>query len=69
MQKRLPKYQYIDHTADVGVKIFGPSLAWLFENAAYALFDIIANPDKVHSATEREIVVEATDLETLLVNW
>ncbi len=69
MKPGRPKYQHIDHTADVGIKIFGGTLKELFENAALGLFDIIANLEKVSPAVERQITVEASDREALLVNW
>lgn len=69
MRKNLPKFEYIDHTADVGIKIYGTSLAELFSNAALGLFDIIANLNKVNPNTERSIEIEATDREDLLVSW
>ncbi len=64
-----PKYQHIDHTADVGIQIFGDTLKELFENAALGLFDIIANLENVSPVVERKIDVEASDREALLVSW
>ncbi len=69
MMKPFPKFEHIDHTADVGLKIYGESLPQLFEHAALGLFDIIANLDKVGLSTERLVEVEATDREALLVSW
>jgi len=65
----LQKYQYIDHTADLGIKVFGDTLAELFENAAFGLFDNITNLEKVSPNSEFSIEVQATDREALLVNW
>jgi SHS2 domain-containing protein len=65
----MKKYQHIDHTADVGIQIFGRDLKELFENAALGLFDIIANLEKVTPGLERQIEVEASDREALLVSW
>ncbi len=69
MKHILPKYEYIDHTADVGIKIYGDNLAELFANAALGLFDIIADLEKVSPNMERVIDVEASDQEALLVRW
>ncbi|MFQ5770116.1 MAG: archease [bacterium] len=69
MENALPKFRYIDHTADVGLKIYGANLAELFSNAALGLFEIIANLDKVYPYSERLINVEATDRAALLVRW
>lgn len=69
MKPERPKYQHIDHTADVGIKIFGETLKELFENAALGLFDIIADLEKVATVVERQIEIEASDRDALLVNW
>ncbi|MFQ5637307.1 MAG: archease [bacterium] len=69
MNKTKPKFEYIDHTADVGIKIYGETLPELFANAAYGLFDIIANLETVRADKQRFVEVEADDREALLVNW
>lgn len=69
MKNALPKYHQIDHTADVGVKVYGANLPELFENAAFALFDIITKLERVQPDLELEVTVEASDREALLVNW
>ena len=37
------RYELIDHTADIGMRVFGTTLAELFENAGVALFELIAD--------------------------
>jgi len=64
-----PKFEHIDHTADVGLVIYGGSLAELFENAALGLFDIITNLEKVKPTLHRQVEVSASDREALLVTW
>ena len=65
----MQKYELIDHTADVGVKAYGESLEQAFENAAKAMFDIIADKSEIESVGQYDIVLEADDLEQLLVDW
>jgi SHS2 domain-containing protein len=69
MSVHLPKFEHIDHTADVGIKIYGATLPRLFEHAALGLFDIIANLDRVKTDLERTVSVKASDREDLLVRW
>ena len=69
MKNPLQKYQHIDHTADLGIKVFGLTLAELFENAAFGLFDNIAYLEKVNPNSELRVEVQATDREALLVTW
>ena len=62
-------YEIIEHTADVGIKAFGKSLAEAFENIAKAMFDIITDKSEIESVGQYDIKLEAPDLEQLLVDW
>ncbi len=63
------KFSHIEHTADVGIKIFGATRTALFENAAEGLFDIITNLKQVRIRETRRIALVAGDGEELLVRW
>jgi len=65
----MKRYEQFDHTGDVGVKVYGATWEELFANAAYALFDIIADLTQVEPKLERRVEVSGTDLEALLVKW
>lgn len=65
----MEKYILIDHTADIGIDVFGASLQELFANAAFALFDIITDLSKVEGKVEYKISISGIDKEQLLVNW
>jgi SHS2 domain-containing protein len=65
----MPKYILIDHTADIGIDVFGATLSELFANAAFALFDIITDLSKVEGKVEYKISISGIDKEQLLVNW
>ena len=63
------KFELIEHTADVGVKIYGKSLQELFKNAADALYYLLVSnvtpePNKSHSIT-----LEAEKTDELLIAW
>jgi len=64
-------YQLIEHTADIGIRIEAADLKGLFEKAAIAMFDIMAqrleNPGR--KITTLKVTQSALDLEGLLVNW
>jgi SHS2 domain-containing protein len=62
-------YELIDHTADVGVKAYGKTVAEAFAHAAVAMFDIITDESTIGSVGEYDIVLEAPDREQLLVDW
>jgi len=63
------KYTVFDHTADLGVEIYGKDEKELFSNAAYALFDIMTEMNAVCVKVERDIYIEGAGLEELLVNF
>lgn len=65
----MPKYVFIDHTADIGIEAFGATLPELFSNAAFALFDIIADLDMVENKVTCNLEITGIDREQLLVNW
>ena len=65
----MKSYELIEHTADVGVKAFGKTLAEAFENAAKAMFDIITDNSEIESVGQFDIELEASDLEQLAVDW
>lgn len=63
------KYILIDHTADIGIDVFGDTLQELFANAAFALFDIITDLSKVKEEVKYELEITGIDKEQLLVHW
>ncbi len=65
----MKKYELIDHTADLGIKVHGDSLKELFENAAYSMFDIMAELDKVKVRDWIDVEIEKEKTDELLADW
>ncbi len=63
------KFRLLDHTADLGILVYGRDLEELFSNAGEAFFDIITDLQRVRESTERIIRVESPNLEDLMVHW
>ena len=63
------RYEEVEHTADAAIRAFGRDLPELFANAAYGMFDLLAEMEKLHPTIEREVSLGASDLEALLVDW
>ncbi|MDP2725627.1 MAG: archease [Syntrophales bacterium] len=63
------RYRVFDHTADLGVQVFGRTVEELFINGAYALFYLIADLDQVQLTEERIITAAGTDRNELWVNY
>ena len=62
-------YQPIDHTGDLGMLVFGAGLHELFAHAAWGLFDLMTDAERIESRISRGLTVEAIDLEDLMVRW
>ena len=63
------RYEQFSHTADIGVRVYGGTLKQLFENAAFAMFDIIADLDGLRGEIVHNIELTAPDQEELLISW
>ena len=62
-------YEIIDHTADIGLHVFGNDPADLFRNAARALTDVITDRRNVVAVDSIGVSVEGRDWPDLMVNW
>lgn len=63
------RYRTIDHTGDVGIKVYGKTLPDLFSNAAFAFFDTLTDASRIQTRLEERISLTAHDTEQLLVQW
>ena len=62
-------YEIIDHTADIGLQVFGADPAELFGNAALALTDTITEHRTVGGTQSLQLSVTGHDWPDLMVNW
>jgi len=63
------RFEFVDHTGDLGVRVFGESLPRLFELAAEALTFILTDPETIRIKESRRVLLEAKTDEELLVTW
>jgi SHS2 domain-containing protein len=63
------EYEVIDHTADLGIRVFGNNLQELFENAGVAFFDLVTDTQSIEPKEERVIDVEGNGLAELMNQW
>ncbi len=64
-----PRFELLDHTADIGALAYGRTLPEAFENAALAMFSVMADLSTVGEKEVRDIEVEGDSPEELLVAW
>jgi SHS2 domain-containing protein len=62
-------FEILEHTADVGIIAYGADLKQAFANAARGLFSLITELEDVEEALYRDIDIDASDRESLLVAW
>jgi len=61
-------YKYIEHTADLGIEVFGNTMVELFVNIGRAIFEtqIIGN---VKARTQTTIKITSDTIEDLFIDW
>jgi SHS2 domain-containing protein len=62
-------YELLDHTGDLGIRVWAEDVTGIFHEAARALFAIITDLDTVRVRVNRKITVEAAAVDELLVAW
>ncbi len=62
-------FEFIEHTADIAVRLRGDTIGALFEAAASALTDTITNGEGVRATASFAVSLDASDLDVLLVDW
>ncbi|NMO22071.1 archease [Pyxidicoccus fallax] len=65
-------YAFESHTAEVQFRVEGVDLSELFEEAGYALAELMlgeAPPEPPRGTEEEPVTLEAADTEALLVDW
>ncbi len=65
----MKRFEILDHTADIGLVIYGENLKALFENAGEAFFRLITDLRKVRRRVERRINIGRENLDRLMVDW
>lgn len=62
-------YELVDHTADVGLRLWAPTPEGVFEEAGKAVFSLICDPLTIKQVETVDVRVEAGDRELLLAAW
>jgi SHS2 domain-containing protein len=67
--RRRRPYRQLPHTADLAWRLWGASLAELFENAGRALSATLTDRRYLRRREIREVSLTSVDREALLVDW
>lgn len=64
------RYRFIDDlTSDVVFEAHGKDMKELFENAAFAMFSVISQIEKIHPMIEKTFEVRGENPKDLMFNW
>ena len=70
MYKKNPnKFKEIEHTADIGIVCFGNTLAELFGNAAFGMYQLLMEDVEISTSIKKKIQIKERTLPDLLVAW
>lgn len=62
-------YEFVDHTADVVVRAWGPHMAQVFEQAGLAMLSLLYDRRSVAGSRTFSLTASAEDRELLLAAW
>lgn len=65
----MKKYELIPHTADIGIRVRGKNPGELFQNAAFALFDIMTDINEIRHSLSEQITLGVDNYEELMNYW
>ena len=63
----MKRYEQFPHTADIGIRAYGRTLKELFENAAFAMFDVVADLEGLKTSVTQNFELKADNYEELLI--
>lgn len=67
---RITKFEVVDHMADWALRVYGDDLNQLLTNAALGMASLmVGDLTAVSLDVQRRLVLDAFDMETLLVDW
>ena len=69
MTTKTPDYEFLDHTADLGINVRGEDLKDLFEAAAKALMHLMIGGESQANTSDISVTISGQDLPDLLVRW
>jgi len=67
--KKEEKFIFLEHTADIKIKVFGKTIDEIFENCVLALSNFVSRGADIKTTRGRVIEVSGVDNESLLFNF
>ena len=65
----MTSYAFLDHTADLGIRVSGKTKKVVFQKAGLALFDLLISKKSRNKGFQKTLRVSGIDVVDLWVNW
>ena len=65
----MKKFEFLEHTADIKIKVYGKNINQIFENCTLAFSNYIARERKIKPKIKKEITIKADNSEQLLYKF
>ncbi len=65
----MKRYEQLDISGDVGLRVRGKTLEELFENAAAGMSELITDASRTKETEKKEVVLSSDNNENLLIQW
>ncbi len=66
---KIKKFEFLEHTGDIKFRVFGKTLAEIFENSVLAISNYLSRSGKIKAKIKKRIEVNGEDLESLFYNF
>jgi SHS2 domain-containing protein len=64
----MKNYRLLDHTADIGIEVYGQTKKAALANTVEAMFDLIVESDSIAALEEKQLSVSGVDTSDALIN-
>lgn len=65
----MEKYKYLEHTADAKFEAYGHNMEEAYENAAFAMADIITDTTEIEPKIKQDLSIKSENRGSLLYDW
>ncbi len=62
-------FRYLEHTSDAFIESYGRTMEEAFQNAAYAMFEVMTDTKTIDPEIEEQVETKAEDEYALLYEW
>jgi SHS2 domain-containing protein len=64
----MKNYKILDHTADIGIEVWGKTKKDALANTVEAMFDLLADSNNVNVVQEKQLNISGADMADMLIN-